>query len=295
LLLNRPSARSKSSLEKLQEAVPDGTFVPIDCDLQDFASCRKACAEIKEKYPDGLYCLCNNAGIMAVPDKITKDGYDQQMQTNHLSHFLITKELFPLLKKSANGPSGDARIVQHSSLARDDTKNGRLEAPYLTKQEADGMLGGDEGGWRGPTWSRYSQSKLANSVFCHALDDKLQAAGETKILSLCAHPGVAATGLANHLASDFVSKLMLTAFRVMGSFQSPEDGAMGILRCMMAPPETLKGGTLYGPEGGGMSGDGKGMKGDAVALPAKPYETDQAAKDLLWELSEKAIGAPFEV
>ena len=36
-----------------------------------------------------IYCLCNNAGIMARPDEATVDGYDTQMQTNHLSHFLL--------------------------------------------------------------------------------------------------------------------------------------------------------------------------------------------------------------
>eukprot|EP00534_Pseudo-nitzschia_fraudulenta_P002647 CAMPEP_0201122516 /NCGR_PEP_ID=MMETSP0850-20130426/6137_1 /ASSEMBLY_ACC=CAM_ASM_000622 /TAXON_ID=183588 /ORGANISM="Pseudo-nitzschia fraudulenta, Strain WWA7" /LENGTH=348 /DNA_ID=CAMNT_0047389223 /DNA_START=58 /DNA_END=1104 /DNA_ORIENTATION=- len=300
-LLNRPSKRSEDSLQKLKEAVPNGTFVPIDCDLQDFASCRRACDEIRdnEHASEGLYCLCNNAGIMAVPDTITGDGYDVQMQTNHLSHFLITRELFPLLEKSANGPCGDARIVQHSSIAREGAAETGLEAPCLTKQEADGMLGGTkEGGsmtMEGPQFSRYSQTKLANTVFCHALNDKLQASNKTKILSLSAHPGVSVTNLADHLMPGWTGKMIMAIFRAMGRFQSAEDGAMGILRCAMAPPDSLKGGTLYGPAGEGMDGDGKAMAGDAVALPARPYETDKAAKDLLWELSETAIGAVFEV
>ena len=42
--------------------------------LQDFESVRKAAAEIKSKY-EKLYCLSLNAGIMATPDKATKDGY----------------------------------------------------------------------------------------------------------------------------------------------------------------------------------------------------------------------------
>ena len=38
---------------------------------------------------------------MARADEATKDGYDIQMQTNHLSHFLLVKEIFPLLEKAA--------------------------------------------------------------------------------------------------------------------------------------------------------------------------------------------------
>ena len=41
-----------------------------------------------------------NAGVMALKDKATIDGFDVQMQTNHLSHFLLTKLCMPLLRKS---------------------------------------------------------------------------------------------------------------------------------------------------------------------------------------------------
>lgn len=43
----------------------------IACDLQDFESVRKAAAEIKSQYSK-IYCLANNAGIMATPDRATK-------------------------------------------------------------------------------------------------------------------------------------------------------------------------------------------------------------------------------
>ena len=53
---------------------------------------------------------------MAFPDVATKDGYDIQMQTNHLSHFLLTRLLFSLLEKKAES-KGEARVVNHSSQA----------------------------------------------------------------------------------------------------------------------------------------------------------------------------------
>ena len=43
---------------------------------------------------------------MALADTATPDGYDVQMQTNHLSHFLLTKELFPQLAKAAAAAGG---------------------------------------------------------------------------------------------------------------------------------------------------------------------------------------------
>lgn len=40
--------------------------------------------------------LVNNAGIMATPFAITEDGVEEQMQVNHLGHFLIVKKLLAL-------------------------------------------------------------------------------------------------------------------------------------------------------------------------------------------------------
>ena len=61
------------------------------------------------------------------------------MQTNHLSHFLLTKELLPLLNKAA-AAKGEARIVNHSSGARKFPST-PLQAKYLGKN--GGNLGGN--------------------------------------------------------------------------------------------------------------------------------------------------------
>lgn len=105
LLLNRASKRATSSLASLKEEIPGGKFVAVTCDLQDFTSVQAAIEGIESTY-ERLDILCNNAGVMALGDQATKDGYDVQMQTNCLSHFLLAKELFPLLRRS-----DDARIA----------------------------------------------------------------------------------------------------------------------------------------------------------------------------------------
>ncbi|MEO1339395.1 MAG: SDR family NAD(P)-dependent oxidoreductase, partial [Myxococcota bacterium] len=125
LLLNRDSERSQKALQSLKEEVPSGKFVAVTCDLQDFDSVRAAAQQIKDKYPT-VDVLCNNAGVMALPDQATKDGYDVQIQTNCISHFLLTKELFPNIKASKDG-----RVVNHSSMAR---LGAPLEAKYFEKR-----------------------------------------------------------------------------------------------------------------------------------------------------------------
>jgi NAD(P)-dependent dehydrogenase (short-subunit alcohol dehydrogenase family) len=149
LMLNRPSERATSAEISVKEQVPstESTKVEtIDCDLQDLASVKEAAKFIQAKYQK-IDVLCNNAGVMALEDVATKDGYDVQMQTNHVSHFLLTKELFPLLRKSEDG-----RIIQHSSMLR---KGGPLEAKYFEKNAGD--LGGNGSSYffNGGRWLRY--------------------------------------------------------------------------------------------------------------------------------------------
>ena len=90
VLLNRKSARSEESLKKLQSEAPEAEFESIECDLQSIASVEDAIAWIKSKY-EVVDVLVNNAGVMALEDRATEDGYDVQMQTNVLTHFLLTK------------------------------------------------------------------------------------------------------------------------------------------------------------------------------------------------------------
>lgn len=281
VLLNRKSQRVTDSLSRLKEAVPDGKFVSIECDLQDFESVKRAIDEIKSKYTK-IYCLSNNAGIMATPDKATVDGYDTQMQTNHLSHFLLTAELYPLLEKEAQ-ETGDARIVNHSSIGRDHTVNSGLEKQYFEKN--GGNLGGDSVKMMGGAcFHRYFQTKLANSVFTYGLHNKLQAR-DSKVRAVCAHPGGSDTNLGDHLNLGWHWNVML---KVVGPFmmQSSEDGAAGLVKGMMDPSATS--GVLYGPKNGR-------MRGWPEPCPPKAYETDPEAIEMLWTTSEEATGVKFDL
>lgn len=237
LLLNRSSERSSTSLENLKNEVPNGTFRAIECDLQDFESVRNAIAKITAEY-DVIDVLCNNAGVMAMPDVATKDGYDVQMQTNCISHFLLTNGLFQLIKKSSDG-----RIVNHSSMAR---LGPPLEEQYFGKN--GGNLGGDgteeeNNSFKGPRWMRYHQTKLANCAFTYGLIEKMESKGITNIKSLVAHPGLAATQLQVTTAK---AGGMQGGTDFMQMAQTAEDGATGIIRCCVDPE--AKSGDFYGPE-----------------------------------------------
>lgn len=274
VLLNRESPRSAASLERLRAEVPGGRFDPIACDLQSFDSVREAAAAIASKY-ERVDVLCNNAGVMALKDQATVDGYDVQMQTNCLSHFLLTKELFPLLRRS-----DDARVVNHSSAAR-------LGAPLA--EAYFGRNGGDLGGdgtdeenarFSGPRWERYHQTKLANCAFTYGLHERLTAAGIDNVKAIVAHPGLARTSLQVTTDADGG---MDAGSGFMNNAQSAEDGALGIIRGCMDP--AAESGDFYGP---------KGWTGFPDKLPPEDLLRDPENIRIHWEGCEAAVGA-FDV
>lgn len=280
LLLNRPSERATNAEETIKAALKEiegSTTVveTIPCDLQDFESVKACATKIKAKY-DAIDVLCCNAGVMALDDNATKDGYDVQMQTNHLSHFLLCKELFPLVKK-ANELRGEARIVHHSSLAR---AGAGLDAKYFGKN--GGNLGGNgEFMFTGAKWSRYHQTKLANAVMTMALKDRLKESG---IKATVAAPGIANTNLQK---TTKASGGMSGSMWIMRFSQAAEDGTMPLLAACFDPE--ANNGDFYEP-----SGWRAGMTGPAVKKKLEKVCMDEKARQMLWEESEKACGK-FEI
>eukprot|EP00039_Didymoeca_costata_P017578 m.326336 g.326336 ORF g.326336 m.326336 type:complete len:327 (-) comp16557_c1_seq10:3460-4440(-) len=277
--LNRESERSKAALETLK-GIEGGEAHGVVCDLMDFASVKQAAAEVSKLCPEGVDVLCNNAGVMALQDKATKDGFDVQMQTNHLSHFLLVKLLMPDLEKAAEA-KGEARIVNHSSIAR--LRGKVLEKKYFGP---GGDLGGDDGGVTGPRMVRYGQTKSANIVFTNCLYDRLTAKN-SKVKVYTAHPGVSKTSLQGNTIKSGTGGFLLNTFVALTA-QSQEDGTLGILMASCKPD--CPNGAFMGPGGGP-----KSYKGLPVEIPKEAEFDTKENKELLWTASCEAIGEQWDL
>ena len=282
MLLNRPSSRSEKAEADLKafarEKKSKSNIETIPCDLQDFGSVKKAAKAImsNKKY-QAIDVFCANAGVMALEDKATKDGYDVQIQTNHLSHFMLIKDLIPCLKK-AKELRGSARVAIHSSSARKALSGmGKLEAKYFEKN--GGNLGGNGSSmfFGGARWVRYHQSKLANAVLTQALNDHLEGSG---ITAMVADPGLANTNLQTTTASDGG---MGSGMWIMRFSQSAEDGSMPIVSACFKE-ETVRG-KIWVPSKNG------GIKGPPTLQPLEDVCMDKESREMLWEKSEQACGA----
>ena len=89
------------------EASPHGRGGLQQLDLASLASVR-ACADDLRKRGGRFAAIIGNAGVMAVPEGRTVDGFETQFATNHLGHFVLVNRLADMLE-----PGG--RLVMVSS------------------------------------------------------------------------------------------------------------------------------------------------------------------------------------
>ncbi len=84
------AVRDRVRGEQAAETIP-GSREVRELDLADLASVRA----FAEAWDRDLDVLVNNAGVMAVPQARTRDGFEMQIGTNHLGHFALTNLLLP--------------------------------------------------------------------------------------------------------------------------------------------------------------------------------------------------------
>ncbi|TPX11602.1 uncharacterized protein E0L32_007581 [Thyridium curvatum] len=197
----------------------------LEVDLMDLTSVAAAAKHFLslEKY---LHGLVNNAGIMATPFGITKDGHEAQWQTNYLAHWVLTELLLPLMRHTSKGlPAGSVRIVNLTST-------GHLGAPKCGINFENPALE------ESSPWARYGQSKLANILHTKTLHEKYGPAsssavsGEGEIWVSAVHPGLVSTNLSKPAQeSGSVMINLLLALRGFGLMWSADRGSWNSLFC----------------------------------------------------------------
>jgi NAD(P)-dependent dehydrogenase (short-subunit alcohol dehydrogenase family) len=168
-------------------------------DLGSLEEVRQLAARIRADHPR-LHLLVNNAGIIGAtgqPRRLSKDGYELTFAVNYLSHFLLTRELLPLLESSApsrivNVSSGSQRAVDFDDVM--------MERDYQSG-------------------TAYAQSKLAQVLFTLSLSEQLDPA---RITVNALHP-------ATMMNTPMVAGMGLPAR------SSVEDGANAVMQLAVSP------------------------------------------------------------
>jgi NAD(P)-dependent dehydrogenase (short-subunit alcohol dehydrogenase family) len=267
VMLNRSAEKSTAAIAELKtEFGADAAVRFIRMDLSDLSSVRAAAQDLLASSPqiDALIC---NAAIAQVPtQKLTVDGFESQLGTNHYGHFVLCGMLFDRIEASKG------RIVVVASLG--------YNLGIKTIQFDD--MNWDKNYSANPV---YSQSKLAQMMFAYELQDRVKAAGKAVGVYVC-HPGSSATSL----ISTSGSRMMRVIWWLMTKspmVQTAEKGAYPEVMC--ATEDGLQARALYGPTGR-MEFVGPVGKGTL-----HPHAHDKAVMTKLWDVSETATEFSWEV
>lgn len=256
-LAARSKDRADAAISEIQSKVPNAAIKFLELDLTDFASIKKAADEVN-KSTDRLDVLMNNAGIMATPAGLTKNGYELQFGTNHMGHALLTKLLLPVLQKTAK-EQGEARIVNLSSAAHMwPVKDGVCLEECKTDMQST------------TTFARYGQSKLANILFTKAL-----AKHYPDIKSMALHPGVVNTELQRGPAATW--PWLAVPLRFFSGILGMTAANGALTQLFAATSKGAKTGTYYVPT----------AKEDA----GSDYARDEKLIDALWDYTQKELEA----
>ncbi len=132
------------------------------CDLSSQEELKTLCEYVKATC-DALHVLINNAGVTDSVRRLSPEGYDMHVATNHFAHFIITHQLLDLMKKSEG-----ARIIIVSSDA------------YKAGPGMDFDDLNNEALWKGKpiashgAFMAYHRSKLCNLYFMLGLTERLK-------------------------------------------------------------------------------------------------------------------------
>ncbi|KAB8075573.1 hypothetical protein BDV29DRAFT_171689 [Aspergillus leporis] len=154
----------------------------LHLDLNSLASVR-ACAEEFKSKSSTLNILIENAGVMACPEGRTADGFETQLGTNHLAHFLLFYLLKPVLLSSST-PNFHSRVVAVASSAH------RVSSVHFDNLTLEGEY---------EPWKAYGQSKTANIWTANEIERRYGAQG---LHAFSLHPGAIATELLRHVSDE---------------------------------------------------------------------------------------------
>ena len=254
----RDLVKGEKAQEELLKYNFSGKIELVELDLSDLKNVKEFTESIKDKF-DYLDVLINNAGIMAPPKTLSKQGLEIQFAVNHLAHMSLTLELLPLLEEKNN-----SRVVTVTSGVQ-----------YFGDIQWDDL----QGNLKYDRWASYAQSKLANVMFGLELNLKLKKR-ISQTSSLLAHPGFARTNLQPKSVEANQSWQEELAYKLMDPmFQSARMGALPQITAALLP--STKGGEQYGPR--------FNFRGSPILCRNAPKALNQASRKKLWEISERLI------
>eukprot|EP01039_Chlorochromonas_danica_P011043 gene11043-12299_t len=299
-------------VEKMKQVAAKEGFDPkshavLELDLASFKSVKNFVSKLNSVKPRALDRLVCNAAVyqpaLSVP-KYTADGFEEQLQINHLGHFLLCSLLLPDLKKAK-----DARMIIVGSITgNSNTIGGGLVLPLADLGDLSGL---EKGGKKpiamidGQAFNgakAYKDSKVCNMMTVNELHKRYHAS--TGITFSSMYPGcIAETQLFREKRSWFRTLFPLFMKYVTGGYVSEQEAGQRLAQVVDAP-ECKKSGIYWSWNGGARSlpvkdvSTGKiwGTGGSGgVIFENQPSDQvlDPQRSKKMWDYSTKITGASW--
>ncbi|KAJ7167065.1 NAD-P-binding protein [Mycena filopes] len=218
-MATRDATKAKAAMEKMEaEGLGEGSVHFLELDLSD----PRAVSQVAKKFlntEERLDILVNNAALGFGPYHLTDDGLLNVMVINHVSPWILTDTLLPLLKKTAAEANSDVRIVNLSSMT-----HAQVKPTTFAGKEA---LAKDYGPSVIKQIDTYGYTKLASILHINALQTRLDTE-KVNITCMSMHPGVVHTQTSLRVMSSIPLLGGLLGLVVPLLFSTPEAGGRAV-------------------------------------------------------------------
>jgi len=254
-------------------AATGGDFDLIELELGSLASVR-ACTDKLLLQAEPFDVVIANAGVMATDYGHTADGFETQIGTNHLGHFVLVNRLVPLLH------AGSRVVVLSSNAHR--MSDVDLEDLNYERRTYDGS-------------AAYGQSKTANALFAVEFDRRHK---DRAIRAVAVHPGVINTGLTRDVDIEMLKGWMAgineaRAQQGLPPFEPktiPQGAATSVWAAFKASSDDIGGRYC---EDCHVSVEFKAPQDDGLSDGYRAYALDPLRAATLWHHSELLVGERY--
>lgn len=217
----RNDTKMMETIKQLKKQFPKANIDGLKLDLTSFASVKLFSNKIINNKIDIEY-FYHNAGIFNSSRELTVDGYDQILQTNFLSVYLINN----LLEDYFKSLNHQVRVIFTTSIA---ANQGDICYSDLNLSQNYG------------SYKMYKQSKLLVAQYARFLSSNYK---DTNISIVAVHPGAVYTNLFNDSYNKVVRSIGRTFMPII--FNPVWKGG---LPTIYALNKDIKSGAMIGPRG----------------------------------------------
>jgi NAD(P)-dependent dehydrogenase (short-subunit alcohol dehydrogenase family) len=267
----RDLSKAQAATEQVRsQAARGGSLQLVQLDLASLESVRR-CADGLLAAGKPFDVIIANAGVMACPKGTTVDGFETQLGTNHLGHFVLVNRIASLLRRGSRLVNLSSAGHRYADVDLDDPNFER--SPYAE-------------------FIAYGRSKPANVLFAVEFDRRHRARG---VRATAVHPGGIRTELSRHLTPAVLEKLVaeINASQPKGappfSYKSiPQGAATSVWAACVADAEAI--GARYCEDC---------HVAEVASVPGlragvQPYALDPERAQALWKKSEEWVGEQFK-